>query len=403
MSDTATRPGTVLPDVFLRQGADRRALSGGPWIYSNEVRLDDAAKAIEPGTAVCVRRADGKPVGAGTFNSHSLIALRLYAPEARALDQALFEERIRRALAIRERLFKAPHYRLIHAEADGLPGLVIDRFGDVCVVQPNTRAMDQRTSAIVAALDAVIGPATVLVRADSPSRAQEGLEPRHDFARGQLDGAIDVIEESGTFRADPAGGQKTGWYFDQRGSRQFVQRLVARASVLDLFCHSGGFALAAARAGASATLGIDSSAAALGLAVEAAERHGVGKAQVEWQRADAFNALERLATEGRTFDVVVADPPAFVKSKRDLATGLKGYRKLARMAAGRVAPGGFLFIASCSHNVAADAFAAEVAIGLNRAGRQSRVLRTGGAGADHPVHPQLPESAYLKTLTLALD
>jgi 23S rRNA (cytosine1962-C5)-methyltransferase len=403
MSDSASHSGAALPEVFLRQGADRRALAGGPWVYSNEVRLDAAAKAIEPGAAVLVRRADGKPVGAGTFNSHSLIAIRLYSPEGRALDQALFEERIRRALAIRERLFKAPHYRLIHAEADGLPGLVIDRFGDVCVVQPNTRAMDQRIAEIVAALDAVIRPATVLVRADSPARAQEGLEARHDIARGELDGAIDVIEESGAFRADPAGGQKTGWYFDQRASRLFVQRLVAKGNVLDLFCHSGGFALAAARAGARSVLGIDSSAAALGLAIEAAERHGAGKAEVEWQRADAFTALERLATDGRTFDVVVADPPAFVKSKKDLATGLKGYRKLARMAAGRVAPGGYLFIASCSHNVEADAFAAEVAIGLNRAGRQGRVLRTGGAGADHPIHPHLPESAYLKTLTLALD
>ncbi|MCC7017740.1 MAG: class I SAM-dependent rRNA methyltransferase [Rhodospirillales bacterium] len=393
----------ALPDLFLKPGADRRALAGGPWIYSNEVRLDDRAKAIEPGAAVAVRRADGKPVGAGTFNPHRLIAVRLYAAEPRPLDAALFEERIRRAAAIRERLYKAAHYRLVHAEADGLPGLVIDRFGDVCVVQPNTRAMDARIPSIVAALDAAIRPTAVLVRADSPARAHEGLTPRNELARGRLDGAIDVIEESGGFRADPESGQKTGWFFDQRDSRLFVQRLSAGASVLDLFCHAGGFALAAARAGARTALGIDSSAAALSLAAEAAQRHGAGAADVRWQKADAFDALDALASEGRTFDVVVADPPAFVKSKKDLAAGLKGYRKLARMAAGRVARGGFLFIASCSHNVPADAFAAEVATGLNRTGRAGRVLRAGGAGADHPVHPHLPESAYLKTLTLALD
>jgi 23S rRNA (cytosine1962-C5)-methyltransferase len=213
---------------------------------------------------------------------------------------------------------------------------------------------------------------------------------------------VDVRENGIIGLADLLAGQKTGWFFDQRSSRRFVAPLAAGGRLLDVFCHSGGFALAAAKAGARQAVGIDSSEPALTLAIAASRLNGCAD-RVDFRHGEAFAELERHAAAGERWDVVVADPPAFVKSRKDLAAGLKGYRKLTRLAAAVVAPGGFLFLASCSHNVTAEAFAGEVARGLAAAGRDGRILRQAGAAADHPLHPQLPESAYLKSLLLALD
>jgi 23S rRNA (cytosine1962-C5)-methyltransferase len=212
-----------------------------------------------------------------------------------------------------------------------------------------------------------------------------------------------VVEEDGlVFYADLVAGQKTGWFYDQRRSRAFIASMAADARILDVFCHSGGFTIAALRSGASHAIGIDSSEAALDLAKRAAAANAVGD-RVSFRRGDAYGALERLAAASERFGLVVCDPPAFVKSRKDLASGLKGYRKLARLAAMLVEPGGFLFMASCSHNVDRAAFALEVARGMGAAGRSGRIIREAGAAADHPVHPHLPESAYLKSLVLQLD
>jgi 23S rRNA (cytosine1962-C5)-methyltransferase len=211
-----------------------------------------------------------------------------------------------------------------------------------------------------------------------------------------------VEEEGIAFFADVVGGQKTGWFFDQRDNRTFVAGLADRARVLDLYCYSGGFALAAARKGAALALGIDRSEPALALAASAARQNGVAEG-CEFRRGDAFAEAASLAAQGERFDVVIADPPAFARTKRDVPAALRGYRKLARLAAQVTTPGGFLFLASCSYNVGAADFAEAARRGLVDAGRNARILRSAGAGPDHPVHPALPESAYLKTLTLALD
>lgn len=391
------------PRIYLLPGRDKRIGHGHPWAYSNEVRMDAEAKAVSPGTIASLHRVDGKPLGTGSFNPHALIAFRVFDRDAeREIDAGFIEARLRRALDLRRRLFADPFYRLLHAEADGVPGLVIDRFADAAVVQANSAGADALTDAVLAAVDAVLAPRIIVLRNDSPAREHEGLARSVSLVRGRLDGPVEVREDGVAYAADLLAGQKTGWFFDQRDNRAFVARLAGSGRILDAYCHSGGFAIAAAAAGAEAALGIDSSEPALALASRAAAANGLAE-RCSFRRAQVFEALEGLAATGERFAVVVADPPAFVKSRKDLATGLRGYRKLARLAGALVAPGGILFTASCSHNVEAAAFAAEVVRGMGAAGRSGRIIRAAGAAADHPVHPHLPESAYLKTLTLHLD
>jgi 23S rRNA (cytosine1962-C5)-methyltransferase len=321
---------------------------------------------------------------------------------ARPIGRRFLLRRLERALKLRERLYRVPYYRLVHAEADGLPGLVVDRFGGVLAVQANTAGMALLEPLIVEALRTLTAPEAIVLRNDSPARALEGLDSEVRVALGAIDGPVTVEENGVAFGADVLAGQKTGWFFDQRDNRAFVAGLAAGARVIDLYCYSGGFAVAAAQAGAAAVTGLDRSEGALALAVAAAERNGLGGV-CEFRRAEVFAEAAALGAAGERFDVVIADPPAFARSKRDVPAALRGYRKLARLAAGLAAPGGFVFLASCSHNVGAAEFAEAARRGLADAGRVGRILREAGAGPDHPVHPSLPESAYLKSLTLALD
>lgn len=391
------------PRVFVLPGRDKRAARGHPWVYANEVRMDAEAKALPPGAVVCLLRTDGKPLGVGTFNPHALIAFRFLSrdPAAR-IDEAFFVGRLGRALALREQLFDTPYYRLAHAEADGLPGLVVDRFGGVLALQAGTAGMDGCLPLVQAALDTLLTPAVVVLRNDGRGRALEGLDSHVRVAKGRLDGPIEVREGGLTFLADIGEGQKTGWFYDQRENRARVARLAKGGRMLDVYCYAGGFAVSAAAAGATEVVAVDGSEKALELAALAARVNGVA-GRCTWRRADAFEEMARLDAAGERFEVVAVDPPAFVKSRKDLASGIKGYGKLARLAARLVTPGGFMFMASCSHNVEPAAFAEAVADGVQRTGREGRVLATTGAAADHPVHPQLPESAYLKALVLQLD
>ena len=409
--DTAEAPAAVprdddpasRPVVTLLPGGHRRAEGGHPWAYSNEVQMDAAAKALPPGGLVTLKRADGRPLGVAMFNPHTLLAARLLDRDvARPIGRRFLLRRLERALKLREQLYPAPYYRLVHAEADGLPGLVIDRFGQVLAVQANAAGMDRLELAIVEALVTLISPQAIVLRNDSPARALEGLGSEVRVAFGTIDGPVPVEENGVTFLADVLGGQKTGWFFDQRDNRGFVAGLSRGARVIDLYCYSGGFAVEAACAGAVLVAGIDRSEGALALAAEAARRNSVEDI-CEFRRAEVFAEAASLSAAGERFDVVIADPPAFARSKRDVPAALRGYRKLARLAAGLATPGGIVFLASCSHNVPAADFAEAARRGLADAGRVGRILREAGAGADHPVHMALPESAYLKSLTLALD
>jgi len=397
MSDAPRPAVTVLP------GHQKRALHGHPWIFSNEIQMDAAAKALPPGSMVALKTADGRSLGTASFNPHTLVAARLFDRDPqRRIDADFLAKRLRRALAIRARLFSEPYYRLIHAEADGIPGLIVDRFGEVAVAQLNTAGMARLEVELLEALASVLAPKAIVLRNDSPARAQEGLPSEVRVAAGTLPDPLEILENGSHFAVDLLGGQKTGWFYDQRDNRAFMAMLAKDARVLDVYCFAGGFAVEAAAAGARSVIGLDRSEPALALAARSAELNGVAE-RCHFRRGEAFAELETLAGAGERFDVVISDPPAFVKSKKDLGPGLRGYRKLARLAAGAVAPQGYLFLASCSHNVTPDDFWESARRGLEDAGRSARLLRSAGAAPDHPVHPHLPESAYLKALVLALD
>lgn len=389
------------PTIRLLPGRDRRVKAGHPWAFSNEVAMSPAARALPAGSVVRIEGDDGVKHGTWHFNPHSLIAARRLSPDPEAAcDAAWFQARLAEALALRDRLFGAPHYRLVHAEADGLPGLVVDRYGDVVALQANTAGMEAATPMIVDALRALIAPRGMVARNDSAVRGLEGLAEETRLLTGDAAGA--VVEENGLrFPVDLLGGQKTGWFFDQREHRARVARLARGATVLDAFCHTGGFGIGGAVAGAAQVTLLDRSEHALATALQAAALNGVAD-RVTTQRGEAMDALERMVGEGRRFAVVIADPPAFAKARRDQPAALRAYGKLARLAATLTERGGFLFIASCSHHVAPGEFAEAVAWGVHRARRDARILHMGGAGPDHPLHPMLPESAYLKGMLLHL-
>jgi 23S rRNA (cytosine1962-C5)-methyltransferase len=388
------------PIITVKPKEGRKARAGAPWIFSNEIVMDAAAKALPPGALVTVKGDDGQDFGTGYFNAKSLIAVRLLAREGgQAVDAAFFIARLRRALALRQSLFAKPFYRLAHAEGDGLPGLTIDRFDDTLVVQITTAGMEALLTPLKMALENLLAPACIILRNDAPVRSLEGLELYVRAEKGEM-GRIAVEENGVRYFADLGQGQKTGWYYDQRDNRAFIAGLAKGGSVLDAYCYTGGFGILAARAGASETVCLDSSAPALSLAEASAAANQVSIRAV---KADVFEEMERLAGAKETFGIVVADPPPFVKSKKDLEPGAKAYRKLARLAASVTQANGFLLLASCSHNMPAERFAAECAAGIMRGGRQATLIRSAGAGPDHPVHPLLPESAYLKSLVYALD
>jgi 23S rRNA (cytosine1962-C5)-methyltransferase len=390
------------PVVLLQPGHHRRAAQGHPWIYSNEIAMNNAAKALAPGTLVTVMTAAGEALGVAMFNPHPLISARFLDRDAgRVIDQGFFAARLIAALRVRERLYTGPFYRLIHAEADGLPGLVVDRFDDVLVAEINTAGIDRLEAELLAACAEVLQPRAIVLRNDSEARAVEGLTPSRRVI-GELAVPIAVDENGARFLADPVSGQKTGWFYDQRENRRVVAAMSAGARVLDLYCFTGGFGINAARGGAREVIGIDRSEPALKFARGAADYNRVSST-CRFERAEVFEKLESLAAAGERFDIVVADTPAFVKSRKDLGAGLRGYRKLTRLAASLVAPGGILFVASCSHNVAVADFAEAVRRGLQDADRFGRILLRSGAAPDHPLHPALLESAYLKADLLALD
>lgn len=392
-----------LPLLRLRPGKDRRVIDGHPWIFANELEIDATARAVPPGAVVRLGDARGKPLALAGFNVHSLIAARVLTADPLArVDACFIRDRLAAALAYRERTVGGRFYRLVHAEADGLPGLIVDRCGDVLVVQANTAIADRLLPEITAALQELLSPRAIIGRNDAAARHLEGLPTEIRMLAGDPPGRI-AIEEAGLlFQADPMGGQKTGWFFDLRDARALLARLVRPGQrLLDVYCHTGGFSLPAARAGA-AVLGIDRSKPALDLAEAAAAEAGLGE-RCRFERRDALEALERLEREGTVFDIVIADPPSFAKNRKDLGPALSAHRKLAEAAARRVAAGGLLFLATCSHHVPGPEFLAASAAGIAAAKRASRLAWSGGAAPDHPVHPLLPETAYLKWHLFAVD
>ena len=402
-SEIAACPRSSKPvpsSAFARPRA--RSEQGALWRYSDEIVLDRRTRGIAPGSVVVLEDAERRPLGTAAFNAASKITVRMLDPDPAAeIGRDWFAARLARALALRETLFDAPFYRLVHAEADGLPGVVIDRFGAAAAVQPNAAWAEVLLPALVEALQAVTGVATVVKNAGGRSRSLEGLDAEGAVLAGQLDGPVEVRMNGAVYLADLTEGQKTGIFYDQRPNHAFAARLAPGRSMLDVFTHVGGFALAALAAGATSALGIDGSAPALDLATRGAVASGVAE-RFEARRADAFDAMAALAAEGRRFGLVVCDPPAFAPNRAALEAGLRAYERVARLAATLVEPDGFLVLCSCSHAADLARFREASLHGVARAGRAAQIVHTGGAGPDHPVHPALAETAYLKALFLRL-
>ncbi|WP_299812950.1 RSP_2647 family RNA methyltransferase [uncultured Jannaschia sp.] len=398
MSDTPA----PRPTLRLKPGADARRLRHGfPWIYRDDVVADRRTRSVPAGTIAVVTDAERQPLGLAAINMDSRIAARLLDrdPEA-AIDVAWIAARLCAAAEHRDRLHDAPFYRLVHAEADGLPGVIVDRFGDAAVLQPNAAWAEAHLDDFVAGLG-TLGIEHVLLNATGRARATEGLDGESRWLAGGIDAPVPVVMNGATYLADLAGGQKTGLFYDQRPNHAFVAGLAKGARVLDVFAHVGGFGLAALAHGAASALAVDGSAPALELAAEGAVRTGRA-ADFGTRRGDAFEVMAALAEEGAAFEVVVVDPPAFAPAKPALTAGLRAYERVARLAAPLVAPGGYLTLCSCSHAAELSKFHAASIRGIGRAGRSSQLVRTGFAGPDHPVHPQLAESGYLKALTFRL-
>lgn len=388
------------PTVRLIPKAEARAIRHGfPWVYANELVLDRRTRKLDAGTLALLEDANRTPMGVVACNPNSKIICRMLDPDPEAvIDEAWFAARITRALAHRARLYDAPYYRLIHAEADGLPGVVIDRFGDTAVIQPNAAWADLLIAPLVAALQSVTGVSTVVLNGTGRARSLEGLAEKTDTLVGATPTeAVPVPMNGATYMADVLGGQKTGLFFDQRPNHAFAASLSKGASVLDMFSHVGGFGLAALAGGAASALAVDGSAPALELAEKGAAVMGVSD-RFETRKGDAFDTLAALHEEGRTFDVVVCDPPAFAPSKSSMDAGLRAYERIARLAAPLVTDGGYLILCSCSHAADLTKFRNASSRGIGRGGRRGQIIHTGFAGPDHPLLPHLAESGYLKAL-----
>lgn len=386
----------TLPPLRLRRHEDRRLRAGHLWVFSNEV--DVAATPLTsfaPGDAVQVQDSRGAPLGVGYVNPRSLIAARLVSRDPHAvLDRALLRRRLERALALRQTLFAAPFYRLVFGESDGLPGLVVDRFGDTLVVQITTAGMERLREDVVAVLEETLRPTGVLLRNDVPGRALEGLESYVETALGTVPEVV-ALEENGVRFEAPLSGQKTGWFYDHRMNRARLQAYARGRRVLDVFSYAGGWGVQAAVAGAEGVVCVDASAQALEWVGRNAALNGVG-GRVTTQRGDAFDVLRELAVADERFDVVVLDPPAFIKRKKDLKAGEEAYRRIAQLGMEVLRPGGFLVSASCSFHMPREALQDAMLRASRKLRRDLQVVEEGHQGPDHPVHPAIPETAYLK-------
>lgn len=388
------------PTIRLKPNAEARAIRHGfPWVYDNELVTDRRTRKLEAGSLAVLEDNERKPLGLVTVNPNSRIIARMLDRDTEtAVDQAWFTARLQRAYSHRARLYDQPFYRLVHAEADGLPGVVIDRFGDVAVVQPNAAWADVRFAELSQALVDVTGVTTVIKNGTGRARTLEGLEEVTEVTLGTApDAPIPVPMNGATYMADVMGGQKTGLFYDQRPNHAFAAQLANGGRVLDVFSHVGGFGLAMLAGGATSALAVDGSAPALDLAEQGAAASGFGD-RFATRKGDAFATLEALAEEGEQFDVVICDPPAFAPSKKALDAGLRAYERVARLATPLVKEGGYIGLCSCSHAADLAKFRGACTRGIGRAGRIGQLIYTGYAGPDHPLLPQLAETGYLKAL-----
>lgn len=383
----------------LKRREEHRLRNGHPWVFSNEVDTGVSPLAeFQPGELAEVKSSNGRSLGTAQVNPKALICARLISrAEPGAVPEHWVETRLADALSLRQRLFEHPYYRLVYGESDGLPGVVVDRHGDVLAVQLNTVGAQAMSERLLQALSELLAPAAVVMRNDSPARALEGLGAANEVAVGALEGAVEIVENGARFSVDPLGGQKTGWYYDQRDNRARAAAWSGGARVLDLFSFSGGWGVQCALKGAARVTCVDSSASALeGVAVNAA-LNGV-KAQVGVLQGDVFKLLRDLRAGAERYDLIIADPPAFIRRRKDQRSGLEAYRRLNTLAMQLLAPDGILVSASCSSHLSESELLECVRTAAAKTSRRAQVLGFGSQGPDHPVLAGMPESRYIKAV-----
>ncbi len=398
MSEHPDSP-TELAPLRLRKNEDRRLRAGHLWVYSNEVDVEATPlRDFQPGQPVTIQASNGKFIGTGYINPHVLLCARLVSRDPEhPLNPSLLVHRLNVALSLRERLYAQPFYRLVHGEGDGLPGLIVDRYGDLCVAQLTTAGMERMKEDVLAALQKVLKPQTVLWRNDSPVREIEGLERYVADAVGEIPETMTVEEDGLRFQVAARTGQKTGWFYDQRDNRARLDRYIRDRRVLDVFSYVGAWGIRAAAHGAREVLCVDSSAPALELAAANAALNGVSD-RVQFQQGDAFEVLKALREARERFDVVIIDPPAFIKRRKDLKEGTLAYRRINEMAMQVLERDGLLVSCSCSQLFPRDALQETLLQASRHLDRNLVILEQGRQGPDHPVPPAIPETDYLKAV-----
>ncbi|MGH8528261.1 MAG: class I SAM-dependent rRNA methyltransferase [Nevskiales bacterium] len=382
------------PTLTLKPREERRLRAGHAWVFSNEVDIGRSPlKNFQPGDLAVVEDSRGAPLGLAYVNPNALICARLLSRNPRTvINTDWFATRLSAALALRTRLFDQPYYRLAHAESDGLPGLVVDRYGNTLVVQLNTAGTELRKAEIIAALQSVVKPQGILLRNDGSSRELEAL-PKYSESIGVVPEQTEIEEAGLRFQLPLLAGQKTGWFYDQRDNRLRLQRYARGLRVLDLFSYIGSWGLRAASAGADRVLCVDASAAAL---EQARHNAKLNKLQLETRQGDALEVLKALKAEQAQFDLVVLDPPALIKRRKDYDAGFEHYARLNHLALAVLAADGILVSCSCSHHLPAADLQRLLLRETRKLGRKLQILEQGGAAPDHPLHPAIPETGYLK-------
>ena len=398
MSDSSIA--AELPALRLKRNEDRRLHAGHLWIFSNEVDTQQTPLArFAAGELVRVLAHNDRAMGLAYVNPQSLISARMLETW-KSPDVKWLAARIRAAQSLRDRLYSKPYYRLVYGESDGLPGLVVDRYGPACVVQIGTAGMERLKTQIQQALEQVLSCEALLFKNDSAAREMEGLPAYVQAAKGRFDEVGRVLEDDLEFQAPLAEGQKTGWFFDQSANRRALVKYVRKgARVLDVFSYVGAWGVRAACSGANEVICVDSSAAALELAASNAERNGInesGGGKFTTLKGDAFDVLEELAKQGARFDIVVIDPPAFAKRKKDVPKALAAYKRLNQLAMRLIVDDGLLVSCSCSQHVSPEELQDAIAKAARGANKHLQILEMGGQAPDHPVHPAIPETRYLK-------
>jgi 23S rRNA (cytosine1962-C5)-methyltransferase len=385
-------------EIFLKKNEDKRLRQGHLWVFSNEI--DTARSPLEQfaaGDLVQVKASDGKVMGTAYINPQSLICARLLSRKGNLkCGVNFFKERLTTALVLREKLFDKPYYRLVYGESDGLPGLVIDRFGSVLSVQITTAGIELRKDNLITALHELFSPTAIVLKNDNSQRQLEGLDLESHVVHGELPDNL-IIEENGAkFKIDILGGQKTGWFYDHRASRALLATMATNQRVLDLFSYTGAWGIPAALGGATEVACVDASEGALALAAENAKLNGVEN-KMQFIRSDVFDYLKQARQDGQLYDIIVLDPPALIKRKKDFKQGFEAYRRLNQLALQVLAKNGILISASCSYHLSTENLHEILRSSGRHIDRHLTFFSCGGQGGDHPIDPAIPETAYLKT------